>query len=64
MKQGKRVVNVIESRIQIFDRKVFSNIVFRISSFNEIFGISDCWFCYISKFDLFSDECLFKFTVV
>ena len=28
MEQGKRVVNVIESGIQIFDCKVFSDVVF------------------------------------
>ena len=50
VKQGKRVVNVIESRIQIFDGKVLSNFVFVINSFNEVFCISDCWFCYMSKF--------------
>ena len=35
VKQGKRPPKVIESRIQIFDRKVFSNVVFRIYSFNN-----------------------------
>ena len=62
VKQGKRASNVFESRIQNFDCKVFSNIVFRINSFNEVLG--DCWFCYMSKFDLFSDDSLFKFIVV
>ena len=32
VKQGKRVVSAIESRIQIFNCKVFSNVVFRINS--------------------------------
>ena len=54
MKQGKRVVSVIESRIQIFDGKVLSNFVFVINSFNEVFCISDRWFCYMSKFVFFS----------
>ena len=58
VKQGKKVANVIESRIQIFDCEVFSNIVFRINSFNEVFSIRDHWICYMSKFDLFSDDCL------
>ena len=35
----------IESRIQIFDCKVFINASFRINSFNEVFSIRDCWFC-------------------
>ena len=58
MKQGKRAANVIESRIQIFDCKVFSNVVFAINSFNEVLSFRDCWFCYMSKFDSFSDDCL------
>ena len=64
VKQGKKVANVIESRTQIFDCEVFSNIVFRINSFNEVFSIRDHWICYMSKFDFFSDDCLFKFIVV
>ena len=42
MKQGKRVGNVIESRIQIFDCKVFSNAVLRINGFNVVLSIRDC----------------------
>ena len=36
----------------------FSNVVFRIKSYNEVLSTRDCWFCYMSKFDLFSDDCL------
>ena len=64
MKQGKKAANAIESRIQIFDCKVFSNVVFRINSFNEVLSVRDCWFCNMSKFDLFSNDYLFKFSVV
>ena len=64
MKQGKRVANTTESKTQIFNCEVFSIIFFRINSFNDVFSIRDCWFCYMSKFDLLSDGCLFKFTVV
>ena len=39
MKQGKRVANVIGSRIQIVDCEVFSVIVFRVNSVNKVFGI-------------------------
>ena len=60
VKQVKRVTNVIKKRIQIFDCNEFSNNVFRTNRFNEFFSIRDCWFCYISKFDLFSDNCLLK----
>ena len=56
MKQEKRAANVLESRIQIFDWKVFGNVVLRINSFNEVLSIRDCWFCFMSKFDLFSDD--------
>ena len=42
MKQGKRAADDTESRIQIFDLKVFSNVVFRIDSFNEVLSIRDC----------------------
>ena len=47
-----------------FDCEVFSGIVFRINIFNEVFSIRDCRFCYMSKFDLFSNDCLFKFIVI
>ena len=64
VKQGKWAANVIESRIQIFDCEVFANVVLRINSFNEVLSIRYCWFCYMSKFDLFSDDGLFKFIVI
>ena len=48
---------MIESRIQTFDCEVFSNIVFRMDNFNEVFSIRDFWFCYTNNFDLFSDDC-------
>ena len=44
-------------------RAWFSNIVFTINSFNDISSVRDSWFCYMSKFDLFSDDCMFKFIV-
>ena len=53
MKQGERIINVTENKIQTFNFKVFSNAVFRINSFNKVFSIRNCWFCYISKFDFF-----------
>ena len=40
--------------------KVFSNIIFRINSFNVVFTIRDRWFCYMIKFDLLFNKCLVK----
>ena len=37
---------------------VFSKVVFRINSFNEVPSIRDCWFCYMTKFNLFSNDYL------
>ena len=58
--KGKGLPVSLGIRIQVLDGKVCSNIVFRINSFDEVFSIRDCWFCYMSKFDLFSDECLYS----
>ena len=36
MKQGKSVANVTESKIQVFNCKVFSNVVFKLTALMKV----------------------------